>query len=267
MSVTAPSCTVLTASSIRAGDNDRKTFDQAALEELARSIQENGIAQVPTVRPLDEGAFEIVCGERRFRAMTEVLGWTDIPVVVRELDDRQASAIMLAENVARADLDPLAEAQAYQKRMDRFGLTAREVADLAGVSLDRVNLRLRLLAIVPEAQHLTSIGQLPISFGPMLAGLDPNRQRLALRAWSDANGSLNWWEWDRLVKRLRAEQDQQGLFDLAAMTTLQIEEYVVDAKKGTTPAKALRSLVAELAAALEQAGGDAELVARARSAA
>ena len=104
------------------GDNDRKHFDAEALAELAGSIERDGLAQPITVRPVATG-LEIVAGERRFRAMTEVLGWTLIPAIVRELDDRAASAIMLAENLSRVDLDPVAEAEAYASRMEALDLT------------------------------------------------------------------------------------------------------------------------------------------------
>ena len=99
-------------SSIAAGNNDRKEFDPVKLEELAASIAAHGLAQPITVRPLSGliPGFEIVAGERRFRAISRVLQWDTIPAIVRDLDDEAASAIMLAENTGRADLNPIEEA-------------------------------------------------------------------------------------------------------------------------------------------------------------
>jgi ParB family chromosome partitioning protein len=112
------------ASTIRAGTNDRKHFDEVKLGELAESISEHGLAEPIIVRPVTSFCgvgYEIVAGERRFRAMTTILDRSFIPAIVRELDDESASAIMLAENTGRADLDPIEEANAYQSRIERFG--------------------------------------------------------------------------------------------------------------------------------------------------
>jgi len=102
------------------GNNDRKQFNQQGLAELATSIAEHGLAQPPTLRPVIDGMYEIVAGERRTRAMRDVLKWKFIPAIVRDLDDQQASAIMLIENIERKDLNPMEEAQAYSERMKRF---------------------------------------------------------------------------------------------------------------------------------------------------
>lgn len=264
---------VLPLELIEPGDNDRKHF--ANLAELAESIREHGLAQPITVRPLpsEEGMvlpgterpvrFEIVCGERRYRA-SKLAGLPTIRAMVREMDDRTASAIMLVENTGREDLDPIEEAEGYQKRIAQFGLSVAEVAAWAGVSAQQVSLRLKLLDLIPEAQFLTTKGSLPIGFAPMLSGLDANRQQLALAAWRQSSGSLNWWSWDSLCKRLRTEQDQDSMFD--ADSFLQVEEFVLTARQTTTPTASLRKLAAQMADALEAAGLAPELVAQARAA-
>lgn len=247
---------------IDAGDNDRQHFDAAELAELAESIRTNGLAQPVTLRP-KAGRYELVCGERRTRAC-RLLGRDSIEAIVRPLTDRQADDIMLVENTSRSDLDPIDEARGYQKRMDKYGLTTAEVARIAGVSAQQVSLRLKLLRLTPEAQFLTSKGGLPIGFAPMLATLDGNRQALALAAWKQASGGLNWWQWDSLCKRLQAEQDQDSMFD--AESFMQVEEFVLTAQQSKTPTASLRKLVAKMADALEAAGAAPELVVQARSA-
>ena len=112
--------TAIPIDSIRRGDNDRQAFDQVALEELSESIRAHGLVQPITIRPMPDGHYQIVAGERRWRAC-KLLTWHEIPAIVRDLDDEAASAIMLAENIGRKDLNPIEEANAYHRRMDQFG--------------------------------------------------------------------------------------------------------------------------------------------------
>lgn len=195
------------------GDNDRKHFDPAALRELADSIAAHGLAQPITVRPIDGERFEIVAGERRFRAVSEILGHATIPAIVRNLDDETASAIMLVENTSRADLNPIEEAQAYAARRDRFGWGVERIAKVAGVSEDLVKRRLSLLELVPEAQHLVANGHFPIGHAELLAGLDSNRQRIAMRIYAESDG-MALRVFRGIVSQLLEEQSQDGLFDL-----------------------------------------------------
>src|SRR5690606_4424190 len=133
------------------GSNDRKVFDEVKLQELASSIQEHGLAQHITVRPIaGSQEFEIVAGERPFRAISQILQWETAPCLVRELSDEEASAIMLVENTSRVDLDPIAEANAYQVRVEKFGWDAKRIAEVAGVSSDRVRARLTLLKLAED---------------------------------------------------------------------------------------------------------------------
>lgn len=102
------------------GDNDREDFNPTGLLELADSIRANGLAQKPVYRKRADGMYEIVAGERRTRAMRDLLGWRHIPAEVSEdMDDRTASAIMLSENRGRRNLNPIEEARGYAKRLDR----------------------------------------------------------------------------------------------------------------------------------------------------
>ncbi len=202
----------LPVSMIDPGDNDRTVFDPDALAELAASIRQHGLAQPITVR-MRGNRFQIVAGERRFRAISQVLGWDTVPCIVRQLDDEQASAIMLAENTGRRDLNPIEEARAYQARIERHAWDAEHIASVAGVPLERVKRRLNLLRLVPEAQHLVAAGQLAIGHAETLAPLDDNRQRIALRILASSEG-LTLQQFRHIVADLLAEQNAETLFDL-----------------------------------------------------
>lgn len=195
---------------IDAGPNDRQTFSGESLGELARSIEANGLAQPPTLRPVGD-RFEIVAGERRVRAMRDVLGWDIIPAYVRVMDDARASAIMLVENVQRVDLDPLEEARGYASRIERFGYSRAELARVAGVSAERITRRLALLELIPDVAHLVSTRQLPLGYASLMVRLDSDRQRLAIRAW--AGGGMSQDAYGLLCSRLLLEQGQEDLFN------------------------------------------------------
>lgn len=246
-------------SQIRKGNNTRKVFDPAKLKELADSMNELGLAQPITLRPMGDG-YEIVAGERRFRA-AELNGWETIDAHVRNLTDEEAYSITLTENAARVDLDPIDEAEGYQRGMDEFGWDMNEVAKRGGVTPQRVLTRVRLLKLVPEAQHLVRIGQLSGQSGLLMGDLDPNRQRLALAAVADG---LNGAGLVRLSKRLKAEQDQDVLF--SADSFLQVDEYKRDAEKEVKKGSfaTAKELIAQMAAALEEAGLRPDLTVQAR---
>jgi ParB family chromosome partitioning protein len=207
---------------IVAGTNDRKSFDPVKLAELAASIAEHGLAQPITVRPVGE-RYEIVAGERRFRAIARVLGRPTAPCLVKELSDAEASAVMLLENLARVDLDAIEEARAYRTRADRFGSSLEEIAALAGVSPDRVRRRLNLLRLVDEAQHLVARGQLPLGHGEAMSALDENRQRIALRILQQRDG-IPLATFRQIVGGLVEQQSQEGLFDLESFWSQQVAD-------------------------------------------
>lgn len=240
---------------IQPGNNDRTKFDQAALQELAASIQAHGLAQPITVRPIwtcarcghvvtDPGEwcdkckhdefrhhYQIVAGERRFRAVRDILQQDTIPAIVRtDLTDEAASAIMLAENVARADLDPIDEGRAYQYRMDTYSWSIQDCADRAGVSTVRVHFRLKLLRLRDDVQKLVRDGNLPIGYAQILAdaNLDANRQLLAIARLRDNPHPTPPW-FRREVGRLLEQQSQESLFNADAFlvsTTVSEEQNV-----------------------------------------
>jgi len=122
----------------------RKRFSEAELKELAHSIEKNGVLQPIIVRQRQDGKYEIVAGERRWRA-ARIAGLKKIPAIIKDLEDSEVLQIALIENLQRQDLDPIEEALAYKDLMDRFGFTQNEIAELVGKDRATVTNRLRLL--------------------------------------------------------------------------------------------------------------------------
>lgn len=228
--MSAGTLTTVATDLIDAGPNDRQTFSIEELRELADSIAEHGLAQPPTLRRIGE-RFEIVAGERRTRAMRDILGWAEVPAIVRELSDEAASAIMLAENIQRVDLDPLEEARAYQNRIDRFGSALADIAKLASVPVERVRRRLALLKLSDDVARMVSRRQLPLSYAAAMVELDSNRQLLALKGYQ--SGRMDLESFRGLCQRLLAEQQSETMFD--PDTFLQVEEYVSEALADCQP--------------------------------
>lgn len=140
----------------------RKYFDEAKLDELSESIIRNGVLEPVIVRPLGKDSFELVAGERRFRATVQA-GLTSIPAVVKHLDDRQTLEIGLIENIQREDISPLECAEAYRRLIDDYGMTQERVAEGVGKSRSSVANTLRLLNLPQEI--LASLGHNEISEG------------------------------------------------------------------------------------------------------
>ncbi len=163
-------------------DQPRGSFDDEKLNELADSIKENGVLQPILVRPLENGGYQIVAGERRWRA-SRLAGLTEVPVYIKELDDRQTMQLALIENIQRQDLSPLEEAAAYQSLMDSYGMTQQEVAKAVGKSRSAVANSVRLLSLCSEVKKMVSDGILTAGHAKVLAGLDESDQaELAARA-------------------------------------------------------------------------------------
>lgn len=140
-------------------DQPRKEFEQEALEELAESIRTHGLIQPVVVRPLLGDYYQIIAGERRWRA-ARLAGLEEIPVRVLEADDRLAMELALVENLQREDLNPIEEAWGYSVLMDEYELTQEEVSEAVGRSRSAVANALRLLSLTPEVQNLVAEGRL-----------------------------------------------------------------------------------------------------------
>lgn len=155
----------------------RQHFDDAEIESLSNSIRETGLLQPILVRPKDQGRFEIVAGERRFRAAT-LAGLERIPVIVRSLTDRETLELGIVENVQRADLNPVEEAQAYQRLIDEFGATQADIAKTVGRDRASVANALRLLKLSPDVQQMLIDGALSAGHGRALLMLNsPGKQK------------------------------------------------------------------------------------------
>lgn len=153
----------------------RRTFDEDALAELTASVREKGVLQPLLVRPIGGGRYQIVAGERRWRA-AQAAGVAEAPVVVRELDDREVLEIGIVENVQRADLDPVEEAFAYRALMNDFGRTQESVAQIVGKSRSHVANSMRLLNLPEPVQQMLQRGELSAGHARALLGAtDPER--------------------------------------------------------------------------------------------
>ena len=148
----------------------RRIVEESALEELAHSVRTRGIVQPIVVRPAGPGSFEIVAGERRWRA-AQMAGLADVPAVVRECSDREAAAVALIENIQREDLNPIEEAQGYRTLADEFGLTHQELADAVGRSRSAVSNALRLLDLNDDVRALVEQGALDMGHARALLSL------------------------------------------------------------------------------------------------
>ena len=160
----------------------RLHMDPAKLSELSESIKAQGVIQPIVVRELSPGKFEIVAGERRWRASQEA-GLAEVPVVVRELDDRTVIAMALIENIQREDLNPLEEAQSLQRLIGEFSLTHAEAAEAVGRSRAAVSNLLRLLELPPAIRALLEARRLEMGHARALLTLSPD---LASKLASDA---------------------------------------------------------------------------------
>lgn len=155
----------------------RKAMDEAALEDLARSIRGNGIIQPIVVRKVDDGGYEIVAGERRWRA-AQRLGLLKVPVVVRDIPEDRLLAAALIENIQRENLNPMEEAQAYRRLVDDFQLTQEQIADAVGKDRSSIANYLRLLRLPDEVRANLASGALSMGHArALLAMTDAGAQR------------------------------------------------------------------------------------------
>lgn len=153
----------------------RRDMDPQALEELAQSIKNHGVMQPIVVRPVEGGRYEIIAGERRWRASQQA-GLERVPALVREVPDEAAIAMALIENIQREDLNPIEEAVALQRLQQEFQLTQQQVADAVGKSRVSVSNLLRLIALPEEIKTLLSHGDLEMGHARALLGLPADQQ-------------------------------------------------------------------------------------------
>ena len=181
----------------------RKSFDEAALAELADSIRQHGIIQPLTVRKLSSGYYQIIAGERRWRA-ARLAGLSEVPVIVVEADDRKAAELAMIENLPREDLNPLEEAAGFQSLIENYHMTQEEAAQRVGKSRSAVANALRLLGLTPSVRAMVDSGKLSAGHARALLTLDPQTQESAAAAVVD--GGLSVRQTEALVKRLTAQE-------------------------------------------------------------
>jgi ParB family transcriptional regulator, chromosome partitioning protein len=158
----------------------RKRFAPNDLQELQDSIKTNGLLQPITVRKAASGdGYELIAGERRLRASTN-LGWKEIPAIIRDVDDKALLTYALIENLQRADLDPIEEAEGYQQLVHEFGLTQQEVAEMVGKDRTTVANSLRVLNLPPAVRDMLREGKLTLGHAKALLGLDKPEKMIAL---------------------------------------------------------------------------------------
>ncbi len=177
----------------------RRRISEQGLEELAASIRAQGLLEPVIVRPRPSGGYEIVAGERRWRAAQRA-GLDTVPALVRELDDRQAIAIALIENIQREDLNPLEEAAALQRLLAEYDMTHEQIADAVGRSRTAVSNLLRLLNLAPGVREMIDDGELEMGHARALLALPIDEQAGAGR--EVAKRSLSVRQTEALVKRL-----------------------------------------------------------------
>lgn len=183
----------------------RKRFDDESLQELADSISQHGIIQPLTVRKLSSGYYQIIAGERRWRA-ARLAGLQEVPVIVIEADDRKAAELAMIENLQREDLNPMEEAAGFQSLIESYHMTQEEAAQRVGKSRSAVTNALRLLGLTPSVRKLVEEGKLSAGHARALVSLSPSLQESAANA--IVSGGLSVRQTEALVKRLSAEKKE-----------------------------------------------------------
>lgn len=177
----------------------RKNFSDEAITALADSIREHGILQPILVRPMSHGGYQIVAGERRWRA-ARMLGLTEVPVNIRELTDFEAMQIALIENLQRENLNPVEEAEGYKELIEKYGMTQEKVANTVGRSRSSVANSIRLLTLPEEVLKMLENGKLSSGHAKALLGFE-DEELLVETALKAADGGLTVRQVERAAQR------------------------------------------------------------------
>ena len=204
----------------------RKYFDEEALAELAESIAEHGIIQPLTVRKLSSGYYQIIAGERRWRA-ARMAGLKEVPVVVIEADDRTAMELAMVENLQREDLNPMEEAEGYKALMDQYGMTQEQAASRVGKSRSAVANALRLLNLSPTVRKMVEENKFSAGHARALLPLSQRDQEKT--AQTIVSTGLSVRQTEMLVKRLQSAQEAEA--DSPAPAVPAAVDYVAEAER------------------------------------
>jgi ParB family chromosome partitioning protein len=199
----------------------RKDINPEKLQELADSIKAQGVIQPVVVRQLENEKYEIVAGERRWRA-AQLAGLQEVPVVVKEIDDRTAMAVALIENIQREDLNPLEEAEALARLLDEFDMTHQQIADAVGKSRVTVTNLLRLLDLHPEVKKLLLNKHIEMGHARALLGLEGQKQVVA--AYKIDKEGLTVRAAERLVRELQSPTVKPEKNKIIDRDTLRLQE-------------------------------------------
>ncbi len=220
-------------------DQPRKDFDEAALAELSQSIMQFGVLQPILVRPLIEGGYQIVAGERRYRA-SRMAGLTEIPAVIRELSDNETMELALIENLQREDLTPIEEAKGYKTLIDTYAMSQEQVAQTVGKSRPAIANTMRLLLLPDDVIDLVEKGTISGGHARALLALD-NKALMSAVAEEVVKKELSVRQVEKLVKdltkkpttRTRSAKSKPSYF---AEVELALTEYLGN-KVVVTPSK------------------------------
>jgi len=204
----APSSTLPISQIESCRNQPRKNFDEEKLQELADSIRQHGMIQPLTVRKLSSGYYQIIAGERRWRA-ARIAGLNDVPAVVIEADDQLAMEIAMIENLQREDLNPMEEAQGYRALIENYGMTQEQAATSVGKSRSAVSNAMRLLDLAEPIQDLVASGQISAGHARAILPLPPAVRQEAVDTIIQSGLSVRQTE--QLVKQLlaRGEKEQE----------------------------------------------------------
>lgn len=157
----------------------RQSFKEDTIKELAESIEKNGLLQPIVVRPMEKGKYQIIAGERRYRAFKK-LGRTMIPAIVRDYEDEEVDKLQLVENVQREDLNPYDEAIAYLKLKEKYGLKQDDIAKAVGKSRPYISNMTRLLSLEDEILEMLKKGEITVSHAKLILSVETKEERLKL---------------------------------------------------------------------------------------
>ena len=186
-------------------DQPRKTFSDEAITALAESIREHGMLQPILVRPLDTGGYQIVAGERRWRA-ARMLGLDEVPVNIRELSDTETMQIAIIENLQRENLNPVEEASGYNELIEKYGMTQEQVAKMVGKSRSAVANAVRLLTLPPRVLKMLENGDISAGHAKALLGFEDEEMLIAI-ANRAVDGGMTVRQVERLAQK-SAEPDE-----------------------------------------------------------
>ncbi len=189
-------------------DQPRKQFDEDALAELSDSIAQHGVLQPLLVRPMPDGGYQLVAGERRWRA-SRMAGLTEVPVVIRDLTDSQVAELALVENLQRENLNPLEEANGYKELSDKFGYTQEKISEIVGKSRPSIANALRLLNLPEDVQEMVSNGSLSMGHARAILSLTDDKMKADLAKLVVAN-DLSVRETERIARNMVKEAPQKS---------------------------------------------------------